>query len=410
MHIAIVTPQMIVGGAETYIIIKSRWLIAHGHQVTVVSAGGCNVSNLPSQVEHVEFITEISPGAFSCNEYEDYLKKLANILIARKIEVIEAHNTSPAIHVAQAYKYHKIPFLINILNERTYLYNPFLKILTKRLAMTGVLYTLTKQMVVFIESQLKRKIKANIIPIPVEGIPLMEQMEGKEQKEMYILSVCRMEADKMYVKYLIQEFGVLLQTRRLPITCKLHLVGEGKLLDTVKKLVQRVNENVGAEVITMLGTLVGEKLWQEYRGASLYVGTGTSLLLAASCGKPALIPGYTIKSMPYAWGVWGERESDVEVLATTEKQNNPRSKYCDIIEELLVKCPSRAIEAGRNAHRIYNAYYSIEPIMERWQKEYGNIVMIFSKKAVEIEKAIDIAFHVKLYRIVWKCYNIIRKR
>ena len=38
MHIAIVTPQMIVGGAETYIIIKSRWLIAHGHQVTVVSA------------------------------------------------------------------------------------------------------------------------------------------------------------------------------------------------------------------------------------------------------------------------------------------------------------------------------------------------------------------------------------
>lgn len=39
MHIAFVTPQMIIGGAETYIITKSRWLISHGHTVTVVSGG-----------------------------------------------------------------------------------------------------------------------------------------------------------------------------------------------------------------------------------------------------------------------------------------------------------------------------------------------------------------------------------
>ncbi len=32
MKIAFVTPQFVVGGAEIYILRKSKWLIEHGHK------------------------------------------------------------------------------------------------------------------------------------------------------------------------------------------------------------------------------------------------------------------------------------------------------------------------------------------------------------------------------------------
>ena len=119
MHIAFVTPQMIIGGAETYIITKSRWLISHGHTVTVVSGGGENVVNLPEGAEHVEFTTEVSPASFTRRGYKEYLHELSEILTSRNIEVIEVHNTTPIIHIAASYDEHRIPFLVNVLNELT---------------------------------------------------------------------------------------------------------------------------------------------------------------------------------------------------------------------------------------------------------------------------------------------------
>ena len=53
MKIAIVTERMIVGGTETYIIRKSRWLLNHGHQVVVISEGGELAGALPDGVKHV---------------------------------------------------------------------------------------------------------------------------------------------------------------------------------------------------------------------------------------------------------------------------------------------------------------------------------------------------------------------
>ena len=53
MKIAFVTPMMVIGGAETYVINKCDWLIDRGFEVIVISEGGENVKNLPDGAEHI---------------------------------------------------------------------------------------------------------------------------------------------------------------------------------------------------------------------------------------------------------------------------------------------------------------------------------------------------------------------
>ena len=54
MKIAFITPRMIVGGAETYIIRKAKWLTENGNEIVVISEGGCLVESLPKGVKHIQ--------------------------------------------------------------------------------------------------------------------------------------------------------------------------------------------------------------------------------------------------------------------------------------------------------------------------------------------------------------------
>lgn len=406
MHIAFVTPQMIIGGAETYIITKSRWLISHGHTVTVVSGGGENVVNLPEGAEHVEFTTEVSPASFTRRGYKEYLHELSEILTSRNIEVIEVHNTTPIIHIAASYDEHRIPFLVNVLNELTFKYNFVVRHIVKQIAPYKLFYTLTEGMWTYSSQKTGKKLDCNIIPIPVDAVPPNEDETGGD----YVLSVCRMEADKMYIKHLIEAFGKLMLAGRLPDHYHLHVVGNGSLFHEVESVAQKVNRRVAREVVVMFGTLTGEKLWKQYRNAKLYVGTGTTLLLAASCGKAALIPGYTFGSMPYAWGVWGERPTDTEVLASTERQGLKRENYAEIIYELLIGDPQRTIRAGSNAKKIFDSYYATEPIMSRWEKEYAATMEIFSHDGEQIARQVRVSSLLRyIYKMLYTLRNTIKR-
>lgn len=405
MRIAFITPHMIIGGAETYILTKSRWLVKHGHSVVVVSDGGMNVENLPGDVKHIHFQTEISPASFSSKDYETYIAGLSNLLLSEKVDVIEAHNTSPIVHVAMCYPKTKIPYFINILNERSYFRNPLLNKITTNIAPYKLCYTLTPQMASYVSSRVGKKVEATILPIPMKGI----DPDGEKYNGNYILSVCRMAPDKMYVKYLIENVRLLLRDGRIGNQYKLLLVGEGDLFNEVRKIATEANRALGKIAIEMLGTVTGKELEKLYRGAALYVGTGTSLLLAASCGKPCIIPGFTRNTMPYAWGIWGERESDKDVLSVSELQNYSRSGYADIIEKLL-KNESLRNRLGKQARDLFERYYDLTQIMSRWEMEYGRIIEIFSEKtaALEIAQKSDIRPTIRFYRPLWKLRQMLK--
>lgn len=398
MRIAFVTPKMIIGGAETYILTKSRWLVNHGHSVVVISEGGENVKNLPDGVRHIEFKTEVSPASFTFSGYDRYIDRFSTLLQNEKIDIIEAHNSSPVVHTAMSYLKTGIPYLINILNERSYACNPLLNKITRNIAPYGLFYTLTSQMASYISSCIGKDVNATVLPIPMKGIDL----SGEKKEGDYILSVCRMAADKMYVKHLIEDFSSLMYSEHLPSRYKLLLVGKGELYEEVKQTAKKANRMIGWNAVEMLGTVTGRELEKLYRGAALYVGTGTSLLLGASCSKACIIPGFTKRTMPYAWGIWGEREEDKNVLSVSELQHYMKTNYTDLLRD-LANNPERRIQAGIKAKEIFDRHYDSDKIMNQWEKEYAKVSAIFvqGKNALDIAVKSDIRNTIRFYRPFW---------
>lgn len=385
VKIAFVTPKMIIGGAETYVINKSEWLVRHGFEVLVISEGGENVKNLPADVSHI-VLKGISqtPLGFSNKEYCLFIEKFKSILIDNKVTVIEAHNTAPIVHVALVYKHTKIPFLINILNELSYLRNPLLIIITKKLDVFRLVYVLTLEMNQYIERIVKRKVNSTIIPIPVK--PILTDDLNHDKK--YILSVSRLSDDKYYVKYLIEDFYELYKSSDKFLDYKLVIVGEGSCYNELNSLKNSINKEVNKEIVELRGTLFGNDLVDVYKNCTCFVGMGTTLLLAASCKKTAIIAGFTSETNKFSWGFWGENELDSNIMAIGSAENRIKTSFQTSIT-LVVESEKRRISSGEAAYKMFKKNYDYISIMTLWEKEYQKVIDVFKLKEYDIQKRIE---------------------
>ena len=372
MNIAFVTPKMIIGGAEQYIIVKTDWLKKNGHNSIVISAGGENVANL--NVPHY-VIKDIDTPVYHLNDKrrkELYLE-LTRILKEDEIDIIEAHNTWPIVHIYNSYKDHRIPFLLNVLSELSYNRNIILQCITCYLAKKQLYFTLTDNMNKYIERCCRSKLYANIIPLPIqkEEIPISD--------EPYVLSICRMSQEKMYVKALIVGFGEATIKHKIPDEYKLILVGDGPLKDEVSKIAHETNKRIGRNKIEMRGFVLGDALYKLYAGCRCYVGMGTTLLTAASYSKPCIRVGFQKDTMQYAWGYWGETfESKDEIVYTKGTVGNP-IKFEKILEQ-IINDNELNHKIGYNSASIVNSLYGIEVIMKNWINSY--------KLAIEKKKSL----------------------
>ncbi len=400
--IAFVTPRMIIGGAESYIITKTLWLINNGFDVVVISLGGENVENLPNEVKHftLEGIDD-SPLLFDSNKYTNFIQSLSDILLLNKVDIIEAHNTFPIFHVAMSYKQTGIPFLANILHELSYVKNPLLAILTRKLNYFGLYYTLTSKMNAHIENSIYCKLNPVVIPIPVKSITITEN----EIKDLYILSVCRLSQDKMYVKYLIEDFYNLYMSSDLLKSFKLKIVGDGPLFTEIENLVIYLNNKAQATIIELKGTLVGDELESIYKKCFAFVGMGTSLLLAASCGKPSIIAGFTKETESYSWGCWGENPADCDVIGVGSDLDRHSTSFANIIT-VLIESQDRSISAGVAAKKMFTLHYDFEMIMNNWKNEYERVIKS-SKDNIKLKKALKFSFVINALRSLRYVYKTI---
>lgn len=401
IKIAFITPLMIIGGAETYIINKCEWLINNGFDVIVISEGGENVLNLPHRTVHVKLEgISLPPLVFTNSQYDSFKQNLKTILLDNKVDVIEAHNSYPIVHVASIYKETKIPFCVNILSELSYRRNPLLKIITKKMDRFGLFYSLTPQMHEYIEGVTKLKLNPNIIPIPVKAIPL----DNSVFAQRYILSVSRLSEDKDYIKYLIQDFYDLHKKKESFKEYKLVIVGDGNLFNELNQLAFNINTEAGQEIIQLKGTVVGKDLEALYQKCTMFVGMGTTLLLAASCAKPSIIAGFTPETNRSAWGFWGENNLDKEIIViNSPKDRSPVSFQLAI--QSIVESDSRHNSASHAAIKMFNENYDYSAIMTLWKSEYYKIISICKKNEVMIEKELKnyewpINFYRQIRRVV----------
>ncbi|WP_406844510.1 glycosyltransferase family 4 protein [Flavobacterium soyae] len=406
IKIAFITPLMIIGGAETYVINKCKWLIDNQFDVLVISEGGENVSNLPQGTVHIKLEgISLPPLVFKNAQYDSFKQNLKTILLDNKIDVIEAHNSYPIVHVASLYKEIKIPFCVNILSELSYRRNPLLKIITKKMNRYGLFYSLTLQMQEYIEGVTKLKLNPHIIPIPVKAIPV----DNSVSDQKYILSVSRLSEDKDYVKYLIQDFYDLHRKNESFKEYKLIIVGDGNLFNELNQLALSINTEAGQEIIQLKGTVVGKDLEALYQKCTTFVGMGTTLLLAASCAKPSIIAGFTPETNKFAWGFWGENSLDKDIIViNSPKDRSPVSFQSAILS--ITESDSRRESTGNAAIKMFSENYDYNAIMNIWKNEYYKIIEICKKNNEAIEKGFfsyerKIHFY-RLIRHLVKFFNI----
>jgi glycosyltransferase involved in cell wall biosynthesis len=398
LSIAFVTPKMIVGGAEQYIIAKSDWLIKQGHSVIVLSEGGGYVVNLPVGVRHY-VIRNISspPYAVSSKEMNRIVDQISEIILTESITVVEAHNTWPIYYTTLSSARTGVPYLYNLLNELSHRRNILTANLVKQFSRMGMYYTLTDKMNRYVERHIHSKLNPRIIPIPVVPLP-----EFPDEIADYILSVCRFSSDKMYVVHLMEGFAKAYTEKTIPTGMKLKIVGDGELNDEVRRVADACNRMIGKEVIELPGQVTGEALFRLYHNCYAYAGMGTTMLQAAQYAKPIIKVGFEPSTQPWAWGFWGETpEKDKNELVADDPDLSERVPFHEILSWLTDK--KRVVHWGRKAFETYHNYYDYEAIMKKWEAEYQNTARIdrpMNKATLNILNA-----QTRLLRLAKKLYN-----
>lgn len=399
--IAFFTPRMTIGGAETYIINKSNWLIDHGYNVLVISEGGEWVDRLSQNVRHFTINgIAVAPWRFSLKDLDSLIRKIIDVIDLYHVDIIEAHNTYPIIYALLLQKKRKVAILLNVLSELAYQRCPILCYITRRLDRHGQYFTLTDGMNEFIKRKTHHGLSnCTIIPIPVI---FNESLEIK--RDNYILSVCRMSSEKMYIKYLMDDFFELVDKGKINEYYKLLVVGDGPLFGAIQEKAQKLNDLLRDEKIILKGFCVGPELDRLYADCDIYVGMGTTLLTGAIYGKPSIIAGFTPETMPFAWGIWGVDDTAIGINIP----NNNRMTYKYIIEhiisdnELYNYCSETAkIEAMKK--------YDIDAVMLQWNDGYNRIYKSLKFiTLILLRPYIVILRLLYLFRVILRKYKIIR--
>lgn len=367
MKIAFVTSQMIVGGAETYIARKSDWLIKHGHEAIAISEGGCFVEKLPSSMKHVQ-LKNIScvPYLLSVKKLKALIKKLVTILHEERVDVIEAYDPYPIIYVFISYHLHKIPFFLNTLTEVTYDHNWLLCKITSIMNKQKAYYTLADGMNTYIEAQCGHSLTPEIIPIPFD----VAIESNYTSTSNYILTVARFAPDKMYIKYLMEGFAAFISTHSEYSNLDLYIVGDGPLHSEVEDLADSINEKVHRQAVILKGTLVGEKLLELYKDCLLYVGVSTTLLMAASYSKPAVIGSVYKDLQPFAFGFFADGIDGNNICGYLNMYER-RSSYGEILTRFFDSTDTQKEAYARTAYLLIERYYDLNMVMDKWTQIYS---------------------------------------
>lgn len=373
MKVAFLTPRMIVGGAETYILSKCDWLLSNNHQAIILSEGGDNVRNIPLNVKHF-VVQSISspPYALSNAAKKKLLFTISSILLEEQVDIIEAHNSFPIIYAFLSFKDHKKPFILNVLNEESYKNNLQLSYITKILSKHGLYFTLTSQMNQYIERKVHFSLFPYVIPIPIEVNSAHDILESP-----YILSICRMSSDKMYVKHLINGFWEAKLSKAIPTDITLVIVGEGDLFSEVSLVAEKANKDLQDNSIILKGTVIGDDLQDLYKHCLCYVGMGITLLTAASYGKACLIVGMQQKYQPFIWGYWGNNPSIDKDSIVANRNYTIGILYKDAIIMIVNNSVERR-EMAKRALLLFTANYSISNVMNEWVIQYERVKKNFS--------------------------------
>lgn len=379
--ILFLTPQMLVGGAERYILQKSEWLINNNYNVVIGSIGGQwenEIELLGGKHYIIDFINT-DPNLFNKSTFIKNLTKLKEIIDKENITIIEANQFSPAVWGYYVSKMYNIPYLLNVLSSNIFYQGRKYYLDFIQHANSLNIYYNSECSNEIIEERRKISLENCIqIPIPVNRV---EKKYNIKDDAEYILTVCRMAPDKMYIKYLLKDFYELIMDNKYE-NLKLVVVGDGPLFEKVNSLAVQYNKSLKrfSSEIEMKGTVVGEKLDSLFSGCLYYIGMGTTVIQAAQFGKVSILATPEKKYIKSSIGYFSEdKYNSIGFLFGLMSCESFKNRM-----KLLIDNPSKLKALEQNSLDIYNSHFETNRVMEKWINEYDKVIKSFTKNNNDI--------------------------
>ncbi len=365
------TPKMIVGGAETYILGKAKYLKSRGYNIYILSEGGIweeRANDIANGHINISWINE-NPDYLTTKELLDRLIILSNIIDKYKIDLIEVNQLFPAIYFNYVEKIKKNKLIINVLSEISFIDNKYINLL-KEYNEKSTYFNISQACNMEIEKYSKcilDKCKAINIPFKNEY-----KIKSTKYRNKYILTVARLEKEKMYIKNLAIDFTELCLKQNLS-NIELIIVGDGSYRNEVERLVYQMNKKLKDTdcIIKMKGTVQGEELQQLFHDCYIYVGIGTTLINAAYYKKPAIIATYYPNDISKAYGYFNLYEDNVSIGQVIPGM--VKVEYKKLIYDLLNDENHYNIIA-KKGYDVYKKEFSEEVIMSKWENIYNDII------------------------------------
>ena len=399
--ILMVYPEMIVGGAQIYILNKATWLRSRGINAYLITSKGDffeEVSRAFTETITVDWINELK-------RYKKYIKQkekideILNRIQSLDISVIESYHVDVSMFMEKVAQKLKLKNIFNPPLDETYRkeFKSFLTFKMNRRELLG----LSSKSLSLIKYGYGLKSEYDMhINVPVDKPPTLPEREpeapGWGEDCFKVLTVARFDKMKYYIVHLIKDLSRVSKNKQVKIA--LAVVGYGVLADKFKKAARKAEHEFFK--VLFLGKTYSPPM-ELYNACDLYVGMGTTAIEAASLKKPVVLADPVSKRCS---GIFGVTNDNSSALLPHEK---PTSFY-DEIRKLLSDRSLLSHYADR-AYDLFQREFYREGVM---QKYMGYIQEVLEQQSGEYYYRYDFNIYSIAYRaardvrdMLLKCRN-----
>ncbi len=388
-----VYPEMIVGGAQTYLIKKAAWLREKGISVYLMTTRGDYyeaVSRAFTKTIVIDWVNDIKKYKKYIN-HADKVREVLHSVESLNIAVIECY------HVDLAIFFEQVAQRLGIKN----IFHPPIDLIYRKEFKSYIMFKMSRQELLGLSSKSLSLIKYGYrikndydryINVPVNKLEAVPDnhftVPGWDSGCFKVLTVARLDKMKAYIGFLIKDLSRLSKERQVRIS--LAIVGYGVL----EKKFKRIARECEYEYFTVafLGKTYSPPV-ELYNLCDLYVGMGTTSIEAASLRKPVILADPGSKKCS---GVFGVTNNNSSVLLPYEKT---ASFYYEIGKALSDR--KLLSHYAEKVYELYKNEFSIDVVMYKYLK-YLDVVLRNKINAYHCK------FDFDLYSIVYRFARDIR--
>lgn len=398
-HVLLFYGNLQTGGIQSLIVRLSNWFVNNNVKVTLfLDSSGELVSLLDSRVE------KITSGNNSMYFGPSFFSRHYPELLASNVDAVFSFDIPSLLVAILFYVDYKKPLrFINGVYHPDALEKEVTALskgddITRGFLLHVYSDLLEDRSKVFMNDEIRRKTQkfiqreisaAMTLPLPINIFPI-RNIDSQTYKSRKIVSVGRLTGFKTYNLYLMD---IILELKKEGIECHWHIYGQGEL---EQKIADKILQLGLSDNVTLHGTLPYEKFASTLDDAFLFVGMGTSIIEAGSCGVP-VIPAI-VDFGPYSYGFLYEMPE----YHLGEILDNPPDKSVIFLVKRLLSLDEKEYINECYKTREYCSQYDITKLGKKYLEFFqncGNSMSLLSVSDSSEFRHFLTSYRIKLVRV-----------